>query len=61
VDDLLVQGNSIKDLEANLHTTLKEAQAKGCIFSISKFQAGTRVVTSGFLIETDDTGKTPPN
>ena len=60
VDDLLVQGNFHANLEKNLHTTLREAHAKGCTFSISKFQAGTKVVTSGFLIETDETGKTKP-
>merc|ERR1712237_301039 len=60
VDDLLVQGSSESDLSQNLHTTLKEAREKGCTFSINKFQAGTEVVTSGFLIKTDPTGKTKP-
>ena len=60
VDDLLVQGSSESDLGQNLHTTLREAKEKGCTFSISKFQAGTEVVTSGFLIKTDPTGKTKP-
>ena len=60
VDDLLVQGTSEKNLSQNLHTTLKEAKEKGCIFSISKFQASTQVVTSGFQIKTDPTGKTKP-
>ena len=60
VDDLLVQGSSEEDLSRNLHTTLKEAREKCCTFSISKFQAGTRVVTSGFQIITDPTGKAKP-
>jgi len=60
VDDLLVQGSSEEDLSQNLHTTLQEAKEKCCIFSISKFQAGTDVVTSGFQIKTDPTGNTKP-
>ena len=60
VDDLLIQGSSLENLSKNIHTTLKEAQNKGCTFSISKFQAGTKVVTSRFLIETDEIGKTKP-
>merc|ERR1712030_250983 len=60
VDDLLLQGTSEENLKQNLHTTLKDARKTGCIFSISKFQIGTQVVTSGFQITTDPTGKTTP-
>lgn len=44
-------------MEEHLHTTLGEARANGCVFSIKKFHIGKKVVTSGFLIDITDSTK----
>ena len=51
VDDLLIQAESIEDMERYLDETLSDAEKHGITFSIKKFTVSSKVVFSGFQLD----------
>ena len=59
VDDLLVEGKDMEDLEAKLHVIFWRCEDNGFILSHKKFEIGTSVELAGFIIDSKGISPSP--